>query len=179
MHSIDALMKVEDAHVSMLERVSSYYGRYVDTMWSVFVLHSKSVLGEDWWPSHVELFRSEYEGHISLEHELCRIIDREDGLNARVALDELHDELESRVLIELLAQRGMTVDMDMQLRWLSSVRLARHAVLRKQVRYDIDTARFYVSDAAAKHERQFAEAPRAARGSLRLMSKMYPHVVPF
>lgn len=102
MHSIDALMKVEDAHVSMLERVSSYYGRYVDTMWSVFVLHSKSVLGEDWWPSHVELFRSEYEGHISLEHELCRIIDREDGLNARVALDELHDELESRVLIELL-----------------------------------------------------------------------------
>lgn len=44
---MDALQRVDDAYIGLVDRVGSYYARYVETMWSVVVLHTKSVVGDE------------------------------------------------------------------------------------------------------------------------------------
>ena len=178
MREMETLEVVEDAHANLIERVSSYYARYVDTMWSVVVLHSKSAVGDELWPVYMSEFETMYMDHSSFERELCGIITREDGLDARVALDELHEDLEYQFHVELLAQHGMTVLAARRLEYLSRIRLARHAALRKHVRYCIDTAQFHTGDAVTRLERQLSRAHVAAKGSLAVMSCMYPRVIP-
>lgn len=123
-------------------------------------------------------FAPEYARQSLLEQELSRIHLREDGIDARVVLDELHEDLEYRFHTELLAQHGMTVKMAEQLAYWSRHRLERHAALRKHLRYCIDSAQFHACDAAAKLERRFDSAQEAAQVALTLMEQTYPRVVP-
>lgn len=178
MQNLDVVTRIEDAHASMIDRVASYYERYVDTMWSVVVLHCKTLLGEELWPDTMDVFRDEFESHVSLEKELCGVMTREDGIRTRMALDELHGILESNILIELLAQRAMTTDVAEQLRWLSDYRLARHAQLRKTVRYQLDTGLFHVSSALIMRERGYESADDAVGTASKLLRSIRPLVVP-
>lgn len=176
---MNVLESLEGAHSDLIERVSSYYAHYVDTMWNVVALRSKQVVGKKLWPEHMNQFEEAYGVQIEFEYQLCQIINREDGIDARVALDELHEVLEHDFHIELLAQQGMTIVMAERLERLSRSRLARHAALRKHIRYCIDIAQFHVSDVAAKQERQLSGVEELAEESLAVMLGVYPRVVPF
>lgn len=174
---MNVLESLEDAHIDLIERVSSYYAHYVDTMWNIAVLDSKSIVGKELWPAYMDQFEEAYGVQIEFEYQLCQVISREDGIDTRIALDELHEELEHNFHIELLAQRDMTILIAESLERWSRLRLARQAALRKHIRYCIDIAQFHVSDVAAKQERHLSRVEEIAHASLAVMKDVYPRVV--
>lgn len=180
MQAVDALTSVECEYDKMVERVSTYYFAYVDTMWSVVALHTKLALGHEQslWPQSMPQFEDEFAELIELELHLATMYDRDEGMGHRVMLDDLHAKLEHDLMMELLAQPDMTVPIAIRLSSLSKHRLQRHMEMRKELRRQIDAAVFHVSDVEAKCERDMPEAKDAMQMCLAYLKSVQPNVIP-
>ena len=136
----DRVQQVSDDYTSMVERVVSYYARYVDSMWRVVVLHNRFALDAESWKAHILPYEEKFYEHIGLEHTLYMtagqlltdandsadaVVDiRAQGLQDKLDLDTLHAELEHDLVMDLLAQRTMTKENAVRIRWMSAYRLS-------------------------------------------------------
>lgn len=152
----DRVQQVSDDYTSMVERVVSYYARYVDSMWRVVVLHNRFALDAESWKAHILPYEEKFYEHIGLEHTLYMtagqlltdandsadaVVDiRAQGLQDKLDLDTLHAELEHDLVMDLLAQRTMTKENAVRIRWMSAYRLQRHARLRAAIRRELDSS---------------------------------------
>jgi len=138
-----------DAYRDNIERVTSYYARYVEEMWGVVVLHTRGVLPEVDWRRRVGRFEGRYQEQTGLEHQLygaADVLTTPDEISDSAILNighiserlaTRHTELENDLLMDLIAHPHLTQVARRKSHWLSRHRLERHAAAREWVRSEL------------------------------------------